>query len=438
MSRPALMRPFFNLIEEFSLLKNLRISVLTLAVSLSFGSGQLQAQATQAQVSTLKQAYEAAWARQPEALSLLARRDAAAARQEIADSWLAEPAALELSTKTDQINKNLGRREYVTGIALPLWLPGESALAGKLAEAESRADSSRVLAAQLRTAATVREAWWNAQRSRGEQAIAVERLTKIRALADDVAKRVKVGDLARADQHQADGAVASAEIELAEAESGLATMMQNLRTLVGSVPDMTRPDSNVLAESLPAVPADFSRLDNAHPLVIELFDRAEVARRSVDLAKVQTRANPELTLATTSERELFADPYHQTITVGLRIPFGSDSRNRAKASQAQAEAIEAEGQLQLERGHLVASLDSARLRVESLRNQQVATERRVQLARESRGFFEKSFRLGETDLPTRLRIDLDAAEAEKQAARARIDLAAAISALRQSLGLLPQ
>lgn len=415
--------------------------VVLLGVLFLVGVGPLQAQtgqATQVTVSTLKQAYDAAWVRQPEALSSLARRDAAAARREIADSWIAEPAALEISTKTDQFNTNLGRREYVTGIALPLWLPGESSLAGRVAEAESRANGSREISAQLRTAATVREAWWNLQRSRGEQAIAVERLAKIKALADDVAKRVKVGDLARADQHQADGAVASAEIDLAEADSALATMTQTLRSLVGSAPDTMKPDAALFPESLPAVPADFSKLDSAHPSVIELFDRAEAARRSAELVKAQTRARPELTLATTSERGLFADPYQQTVTVGLRIPFGSDSRNRAKASQAQAEAVEAEGQLQLERGRLVASLDSARLRVESLRAQSVVTERRVQLARESRGFFEKSFRLGETDLPTRLRIDLDAAEAEKQAARSRIDLAAAISALRQTLGLLPE
>jgi cobalt-zinc-cadmium efflux system outer membrane protein len=70
--------------------------------------------------------------------------------------------------------------------------------------------------------------------------------------------------------------------------------------------------------------------------------------------------------------------------------------------------------------------------------QLAAAERRLELARESRGFFEKSFRLGETDLPTRLRIEAEAAEAERQAARARVELAAAISALRQVLGLLPQ
>ena len=78
------------------------------------------------------------------------------------------------------------------------------------------------------------------------------------------------------------------------------------------------------------------------------------------------------------------------------------------------------------------------MRVESSRTQLAAAEKRTQLARESRGFFDKSFRLGESDLPTRLRIELESVEAERQNARARIDLAAAISALRPALGLLPE
>ena len=46
--------------------------------------------------------------------------------------------------------------------------------------------------------------------------------------------------------------------------------------------------------------------------------------------------------------------------------------------------------------------------------------------------------MGETDLPTLLRIEREAIDAERQAARVRIDLAAAISSLRQTLGLLPE
>jgi cobalt-zinc-cadmium efflux system outer membrane protein len=60
------------------------------------------------------------------------------------------------------------------------------------------------------------------------------------------------------------------------------------------------------------------------------------------------------------------------------------------------------------------------------------------LALESRTFFEKSFQLGESDLPTRLRIEVEAVEAQRQAALSRIEFSASISSLRQAAGLLPQ
>jgi hypothetical protein len=69
----------------------------------------------------------------------------------------------------------------------------------------------------------------------------------------------------------------------------------------------------------------------------------------------------------------------------------------AKLGLARAEALETEGQLRLERERLAADLEAARVRVESSRTQLAAAEKRAQLARESRGFFDKSFRLGESD-----------------------------------------
>lgn len=408
---------------------------LCLVIGSMLADGNLWAQSAPL---TLKQAFEAAWSRQPEAQSLAERREAAEARRQSADSWTAEPPALEVSAKTDQLNKNQGSREYGAGIALPLWLPGERSRTGTVADAEFRATASRALAAQLRTAATVREGWWSWQRARIEKGLAQERLNGARRLAADVARRVKAGDLALSDQHQAEGAAATAEVALAEANTALAAATQHLRALIGMAPGSQGTEIHVAGEPAPAVPADFSALDASHPAVIELLDRAEVARRGAELAEVQTRTNPELTLTTTRDRGMFGDPYRQTVTVGIRFPFGSESRNRAKAGLARAEAIEAEGQLRLERERLIADLEAARVRVESARQQLTAADKRAQLARESRVFFEKSFRLGESDLPTRLRIELEAAEAERQAARARIDLAAAVSLLRQTLGLLPE
>ena len=381
----------------------------------ALATGDLWAQSTPAPVGaaiTLPQAFAAAWARQPEAQSLDLRRDAAEARRQVASSWTAQPPSLDLSGKTDQLSKNQGSREYAAGVALPLWLPGERSRQGALADAESKALDSRVTAAQLRTAAAVRDAWWNWQRTRGEHSLARERLVSMQKLADDVRRRAK-----------------------AESGSLLAASTQHLRALIGKLPEENVADG---PETPPAVPADFTALDATHPAVVELFDRAEVARRSADLASVQTRNNPELLLATTRERGAFGDSYQQTVTFGVRIPFGSEGRNRAKLGLARAEALETEGQLRLERERLASDLEAAKVRVESSRTQLAAAEKRAQLARESRGFFDKSFRLGESDLPTRLRIELETVEAERQNARARIDLAAAISALRQALGLLPE
>lgn len=383
---------------------------------------------------SLRQAFDAAWARQPDAMALQARRDAARAHQRAAKAWTPEPAALELSNKTDRLGSSLGAREFEVGVAVALWLPGERSRSVALADAEGAATESRATAAQLRVAATVREAWWQWQRARIEVGTARDQLENARLIAADVARRTKAGDLARADQHQADGIVASAEASMAQAEAGLAAARQHLRALAGVAPASSGA-GDALAE--PAPDAAAAEL-GSHAALQELEDRAAVAQRSIALTATQSRANPELMLTTTRDRGARGEASQQSITLGIRIPFGAGPRFDARSANARAEATEIQAQLALERERLAAEQEATRVRVEASRTQLMATERRAQLARELRGFFDKSFRLGETDLPTRLRIEAEAAEAERQAARTRIELAAAISSWRQALGLLPQ
>ncbi|HVR52670.1 MAG TPA: transporter, partial [Pseudorhodoferax sp.] len=87
---------------------------------------------------------------------------------------------------------------------------------------------------------------------------------------------------------------------------------------------------------------------------------------------------------------------------------------------------------------LQADAAVARARLAAAQAVATAAARRQALAQQTRGFFETSFRLGETDLPNRLRVELEAYEAERQSARARVAVHQAISTLRQALGLLPQ
>lgn len=416
------------------------LAALTMALA-SMG-GPLHAQtsapsqtAARTEPLSLRQAFESAWARQPEALALAARREAAIAQQRASRSWTPEPATLELSNKTDRLNRNQGAREYEAGVVVPLWLPGERSRNQTVAEAEMRAVESSSTAAQLRVAATVREAWWNWQRSRAEAEAARAQFDSAKRIADDVGKRLRAGDLARADQHQAEGAVAAAEAVLAQAEAALSAEHLRLRSITAE-PLAASPLPGANAESEPE-PAASAALDS-HGELLALQDKTALAEGFAALASAQSRANPELTLATTRDRGAMGDAYQQTVTVGVRIPFGGGPRQDARAASARAEATQLQAQLSLERTRLVNEREAARSRVDASRTQLGAAERRALLARESRGFFDKSFRLGETDLPTRLRIEAEAADADRQAARSRIELAAAISAWRQALGLLPQ
>jgi len=380
----------------------------------------------------LKDLFEAAWARQPEAQALQTRRDAAQAQRRAAQAWTPEPPAFEASHKTDRLTRNDGARELEVGIAVPLWLPNERRSTGALADAELAATESRAGAARLRLAASVRDAWWHWQRAGIEVEIARGQLDSTRRLASDVSRRAKAGELARADQYQADGAVAAAEAGLAAAEAAATAALQQLKSIVGS-------SLPVAAAAVPQVEPEPSAGDaSTHPAIAELQDRAIVAERAAALAATQSRANPELALATTRDRGASGERYGQTVTLAVRIPFGGGPRHDSRVATARAEATEAQAQLELDRARLQSERESAVARVNAARAQLAAAERRASLANETRGFFEKSFRLGETDLPTRLRIEAEATEAERQAARSRIELAAAISAWRQALGLLPQ
>jgi cobalt-zinc-cadmium efflux system outer membrane protein len=271
--------------------------------------------------------------------------------------------------------------------------------------------------------------------------LARDRLVLTRQLAADVARRFAAGDLSRADQVSADAAVAHAESALAEATADGLGARSSLRGLLGegvSLPTGVDAVPEFVREQLPELPADLTDTTRSHPALAELLARAEVGRQAAELAAVQTRSNPELRLATTRERGQAGEAYRHSVSVGLRVPFGASPRADARAAVARAEMLEADSLVAIERARLAGEIDAARARVDASRLQLDAAQRRARLAGELRGFVDKAFRLGESDLPSRLRVDADAAEAGRLSARARVDLAVAISTLRQALGLLPE
>jgi len=377
---------------------------------------------------SLAGAFAAAWERQPVAQAASERGRAVAARRSAADALTPDAPTLELGTRSDRFNRDRGAAEYELGLAVPLWLPGERGSSRALAEAEGVALDERLQLLRLQLAGELRQAWWAWALARNDRALAAERVDAARRLRDDVARRVAAGDLARADRHQAEGALAAAVAQQAEADAALAGARLAVEVLTGP-----------LAEAGDAAEAEVVEPDAArHPRLRDAEARGELARRSLELARVRSRANPEITLSTRRERGVAGEALEQTWAVGLRLPLSSAPRRDARLAEANADLIEAGLGAERERERVAGESAAARQRWLAARAQSAASDERARLARESRAFFDKSFRLGETDLPTRLRIELEAFEAERQAARARINRAASLSAYRQALGLLPE
>ena len=412
------------------------LSVMTLSGLVLTAQAQGTSAAALSGSVSLKDVFETAWQRQPEAHALQSRRDAAQAQAKAASMLSPEPPSLEISQRSDRMTGNSGAREAEVGIAVPIWLPGQRTASADLAQAEISLVERKLLASQLRLASSVRDAWWGWLRARVDAELASEQLANAQRLAADVAKRTNAGDLAKSDQHQAEGAVAAAQAHAAQAQAASAAALAQVMALTGrTAPADLKVNAAVepTPDSTPHTGASVG-----HPLLAELEDRITMAERTAQLISAQRRSNPELTVATTRGRGAFGERYGQTVLIGIRVPLGAGPRHDARLATAQAEAIEVQSQLVLEQARIQADKQGAAARLEAARTQLDAAQRRAQLANESRSFFDKSFRLGESDLPTRLRIEAEAAGAARQAARSRIDLASAISALRQSLGLLPQ
>lgn len=387
---------------------------------------------------TLAQAFEQAWAMHPLPQALPARHSALAASRQAAEAWTAHPGALELRAQTDRPGTDRGAQELEVGVALPLWLPGQRSRSQALATQAEQALDTRLASARHQLAGQVREAWWTWQRARAELALATTQVEHARALSDDVHRRVRAGDLARADAHQADGALALAQSAQARAEGQGLLAWQALQELLGSAPASplaAQAIGPIGAEPVPgASPVDLAE----HPLVRDLGQQAATARQAAELADTQSRANPELLLGTVHSRDQRGEPRQRQLTVGLRLPWGESPAQRALAARAHADATELSVQATRQHQQAQASLDGAQARWRTAQRVHDAAQRRATLAQESQGFFDKSFRLGETDLPTRLRIAQEAQEAARQAVLAAIDLAAATSAWRQAAGLLPE
>jgi cobalt-zinc-cadmium efflux system outer membrane protein len=390
-----------------------------------------EASATARTGPSLREALDAAWARSPAARSADSRRAEIEARERAASSWInGSPSAL-LAQRSDRFNNNGGFREYEAELELPIWSPGVRGATQRELAAQRLVFEPQQLAARLKLAAEVRELAASLAMARTERDLATRKHSEALALARDVERRVKAGDTARVDGLQAQSLVQQAASSRVQAELALTRQQNQWLALTGLA------GAPSLEETQPSLPPGNAAVNPDHPAIQAAQTLVQAAQAKLELSETDKRDPMAVGVGVTRERATFGAAGETSLRLALKIPFGTDNRNAPRIAAARAELDAAQAELDATQRQTQGELASAIADLDAARRTQASMAERARLGSEVQGLVAKSYRLGESDLPTRLRADSEKFEADLSLARARVGMQRAISQLNQALGLLP-
>lgn len=371
---------------------------------------------------TLRDSVDAAWSLSPQARALASRQAELDARARAVGSLLAGPPTVSLAHKAGRGNAS-GAQETEAEISAPLWQSQLRSATASQVEADRAALAAQITSGKLKIAAEARELAAAIALAESQLELASRKMAEAQALASDTERRVRAGESARVDALRASSAVREAESARAGAEGALARALANWRALTG-LPQ-------------PAALDEAQGPEGAHPLVQAAEAQARAARSKLAVTEADRRDPMEVGVGVTRERPGGDGASESAVRLSLRVPLGGAIRNGARIAAARAELDAAEAELDASRRVATSEREAAIAELEAARRSERLATERERFAREAQELIAKSHRLGETDLPTRLRADAERFEAELARARAAIEARRALSKLNQANGSMP-
>jgi len=376
---------------------------------------------------SLRATLDQAWETSPQAQTLEAKRAESDAQTVAANSLLPGAPAIILGHRGDQLTNNAGLNEWEAGIALPIWLPGQRDARQSQALVGKSGLEASIRALRLKLAGELREAIWQVRQTQAQIQLGEARIHTAKKLAEDVAKRVRAGELAKTDLNLAQNEWRTAQAAVLLSRTQLLQAQQTYATLTG----MTALPDDISESALP------KSLPDDHPLLEEARKAIEMAQAQVRLAGELRRDNPELGLGMRRERGSLNDPYADSVTIALRLPLSTDARNLPLISAAQTALASAQSEYNRTRLTLEFQIQQAEQSVQATDQLLELAQQQRAAAQENLGLIQKSFDLGETDLFALLRARAAAFEAGQAYNQQEIAQALSRARLNQAQGVLP-
>lgn len=374
---------------------------------------------------SLRAAVDSAWQRSPQVRTQDARQDEAAALRDSARSWIAAAPTLGLSQRSDRWNDRRGESETEVALAASVWLPRQKAARETLAERSAGEAQLQSAHARLAVAGEVRARMWEAAAAREVLAEKRDHVHHLEALAEDVQRRVKAGELARSDGLLASQELLAARNDVFLAQNAFEEARARFSILTGY-------------EDLP--PLEHEPLDAGQPGKLRVqAAQAALQRAEANLALASAARHPPPTVALSVRRERdsqLAEP-KRSVGIALQIPLGSQARNRPAETLAATQVAAASAEAAQAEASVTAEAELARRQLETARAALDAALERAAAMREHTRLFETAFQEGERGLAELLRSRALTHEAEVSVRQRRVQLGQAHSRLNQALGILP-
>lgn len=381
------------------------------------------------QKTTLATAVEAAWSRAVASAEAAGISRQAAAEKQASSALWAAPPSVELSHRNDRLQSNNGARETEVALAVPLWLPGQKSAKQQAADSLSSLSQLSEAEGKLRVAEVVRELHWQIAELQASQSLSKQQTSTFAAIASDVDKRVKAGDLARADALAAKGELLSAQATQSQAETQLEAAKRQWTALTGLA---QTPDATFASAESPS-PRQLAE----HPELLRAEQQVDLARKRLDLVAKSNRSAPELITKFRQDIPGHGQGSAYSLGLAVRIPFGTDDRNAPLQAAALTELDIAQRKEQVLRAQLSARMESAKAAAAASQLQLQTEREKAALLNERAKLIRAAFNAGETSLPELLRAASAAAQADYSAARQEAAFGLARARLQQAYGQLP-
>lgn len=377
---------------------------------------------------TLREAVQAAYARNPQQQEIQAREAEVRALSDRAGSLISDSPALEGGYRTDRVGSDDGYRQWEAGVVLPLWRPGQRDAAHRLAARANEGVDARRAALMLSVAGEVRERMWEAALMKNNLELVQQEWETALALEHDVKRRVELGELAKTDLMLAQDATLTKHRAHLRAQVDLDNALQRYRAFTG-------------LERLPRrrgeTPVALDTLPQDHPRLLEVAARVHRAGAEAKLLRRAGGGAPELFVGSDNERDDSHGSYNNRLALSLRLPIGTATHTGPARAATERGRAQAQARYDGLRRDLVLAFDQVAREVTSAQQELDVAQRQNTIVQENLRLARVAFDVGETDLVGLLRVQRLAFAALRRVKELRIMRQRAIARFNQAAGRLP-